>query len=265
MKVLHYFSIYLLHYLTFNNMILLIFDLETTGVDKKKDQIIQFAGLKIDTETNKIVEELNQYIQPTGNYTISLAAYFKHRITPEFLAKYPHMEEVAPVIYKFFNGVDNVLTYNGNGFDIPFLKIELNKYGFDIDFTKKNCYDAFLEEKRRNGNSLENTYVRYRGKSMEEAGLTAHDAFSDIKATYSVFVAQQRKEGYGPEHLYGEDGAIQDMIFLDEIQPCFNIGKYRGISIDYVAEHDQGYLQWCVSDKCNFINSTKEFIKQYLK
>ena len=40
-------------------MILLIFDLETTGVDKKKDQIIQFAGLKIDTETNKIVEELN--------------------------------------------------------------------------------------------------------------------------------------------------------------------------------------------------------------
>lgn len=246
-------------------MILTIFDIETTGLDKQKDQIIQFAGIKIDTESNKIVENLNQYIQPIGQYTISLGAYFKHGITPEFLSKYPHMDEVAPIIYKFFNGEDNILTYNGNGFDIPFIKIELDKYGYHIDFTQKNCYDAFLEEKRRNGISLENTYLRYKGKTMEECGLTAHDAFSDIKATYAVFYAQQHKEGYGPEHMYGEDGAIQDMMFLEEIQPCFNIGKYRGISIKYVAEHDQNYLQWCVSDKCSFINSTKEFIKQYIK
>lgn len=246
-------------------MILVIFDIETTGVDKQKDQIIQFAGIKIDTESNKIIEELNQYIRPTGSYSINLAAYFKHRITPEFLSKYPCMDEVAPLIYKFFNGVDNILTYNGNGFDIPFLKTELNRYNYDIDFTKKNCYDAFLEERRRNGISLENTYLRYRGKTMEEAGLTAHDAFSDIKATYSVFVAQQRQTGYGPENMYGEDGAIQDMLFCEEICPCFGIGKYRGVSIDYVAEHDQNYLQWCISDKCKFLNSTKDFIKKYIK
>ena len=60
MKVLRYFSIYLLRYLTFNNMILLIFDLETTGVDKKKDQIIQFAGLKIDTETKEVIKDENK-------------------------------------------------------------------------------------------------------------------------------------------------------------------------------------------------------------
>ena len=133
-------------------MILAIFDIETTGLVKEKDQIIQFAGLKIDTKTNKIVEELNQYIQPTGNYTISLGAYFKHKITPDFLSKYPHMNEVASLICNLFNNFDNILTYNGLSFDIPFLKIELNKYGYDIDFTKKNCYDAFLEEKRRNVN-----------------------------------------------------------------------------------------------------------------
>ena len=34
--------------------------------------------------------------------------------------------------------------YNGNAFDIPFLKESLNKIGLDIDFTKKNCYDALL-------------------------------------------------------------------------------------------------------------------------
>ena len=69
-------------------MIITVFDLETTGVDKTKDQIIQIAALKIDTDTNKIIDELNQYIQPTGSYTISLAAYFKHNITPKFLSTY---------------------------------------------------------------------------------------------------------------------------------------------------------------------------------
>ena len=120
-------------------MILTIFDIETTGLDRTKDQIIQFSGLKIDTSKNSILEEINEYIQPTGNYVISLGAYFKHQITPEFLSKYPRMVEIAPKIYKFFEGVNNILTYNGNGFDIPFLKNELSKYGYDIDFTKINC------------------------------------------------------------------------------------------------------------------------------
>ena len=244
-------------------MILTIFDLETTGVDKLHDQIIQFAGLKIDTETNQIVSELNQYIQPTGNYEISLGAFFKHKITPQFLSDYPHMDEVAPIICNFFDDVQNVLTYNGNSFDIPFLKIELNKYGYDIDFTKKNCYDAFLEEKRRNGINLENTYQRYKGKTMEEAGLNVHDAFSDIKATYSVFTAQQRIQKYEPEKMYGEDNVIQDMEFLNELQPCINIGKYRGISLKYLSEHNQNYLKWCIN-KSNFIQSTKDYIRKFI-
>ena len=40
-------------------MIITVFDLETTGVDKTKDQIIQIAALKIDTDTNKIIDKLN--------------------------------------------------------------------------------------------------------------------------------------------------------------------------------------------------------------
>ena len=246
-------------------MILTIFDIETTGLDKNKDQIIQFAGLKIDTENNKIIEEINEFVQPTGSYTISLGAYYKHGIDPTFLANYPYMKDVAPKIYMFLKDAEDILTYNGNSFDIPFVKNELAKYNFNIDFTKKNCYDAFLEEKRRNGNNLESTYKRYKGKSMEESGLTAHDAFSDIKATYSEFVAQQKKEKYGPENLYGEDGVIQDMMFLGEIRPCFNVGKYRGIWIKQVVEIDQAYIKWCLSEKCNFIQSTKNYIKQYVK
>lgn len=246
-------------------MKLVVFDLETTGLDRTKDQIIQFAGLKIDTETNKIEDELNLYICPTGDsWHIDIAAYFKHHITPEFLKDKPVLADVAPKIIEFI-GDNDILTYNGNGFDIPFLKSELNKYGYDIDFANRDCYDAFLEEKRRNGITLENTYKRYKGKTMEEAGLNAHDAFSDIKATYAVYYAQQTEQKYGPEKMFGEDGVIKEMDFNGEIKPCMTIGKYRGVSLEYIAKYDQGYLNWAVSDKCNFIKSTKEFIKQYIK
>ena len=245
-------------------MIITIFDLETTGLDRAKDQIIQFAAIKINTENWNIIDSISQLIKPNGNYTISLQAYYKHRITPQILKDKPTLQEVAPRILEFFD-IDDILTYNGNSFDIPFLKNELNKYGFDIDFTKKNCYDAFLEEKRRNGINLENTYKRYKGMTMEEAGLTAHNALSDVKATLSVFIAQQRIQQYNPENMYGEDNSIVDMEFNNEIKPCFNIGKYKGISIECVASFDQNYINWCIGDSCKFMPSTKNYIKQYLK
>ena len=244
-------------------MELVIFDLETTGLDRTKDQIIQFSAIKIETTNHSILDSINLYIQPVGEYSITIAAYIKHRITPEFLKDKPYLKDVAQDIINFI-GDSDVLTYNGNSFDIPFLKTELNKYGYDINFLNRKCWDAFLEEKRRNGINLENTYKRYKGKTMEEAGLVAHDAMSDIKATYAVFVAQQKEESYDVKPLYGEDNVIIDGDFDGKLTPCFNIGKYRNVSLEYVAKYDQKYLQWCISDKCNFMNSTKEYIKSYI-
>lgn len=268
MELLEFMKMIFLFIIKFNiyNMLINVFDLETTGVDKQKDQIIQIASLIIDLNNNKIIHELNEYVQPVGNYQMSLGGYFTHGITPEFLKDKPHLKDLAPKIVEWFGLTDAILTYNGKNFDIPFLKIELNRYGYDIDFTKKKCYDAYLEERRRHGMKLKDIYKRYsHGKTMEENGLTAHNAFSDIKATYSVFYGQEKESKYGPENMYGEDNAITDMEFLEKTQPCFNIGKYRGIGIDWVSKNDQNYLQWCVSDKAHFMNSTKEYIKQYIK
>lgn len=240
---------------------IVIFDLETTGLDREKDYIIQFAGLKIDTDTNKIIDECNYYIQPDGNYTISIAAFFKHHINVEFLKDKPKFKEIAPKIKEFIGDCD-ILTYNGNSFDIPFLINEFKKIGDKIDFLSRKCYDAFLEEKRRNGNSLEETYKRYKGKSMEEAGLNAHDAFSDIKATYAVFYAQQKIKPYDPEEMIGEDGVIKNIDFCGIVQPCFNIGKYSKVALSYVYKYDKGYIDWCIN-KSNFTDSTKEYLSHY--
>ena len=243
---------------------LVIPDIETTGLNKEKDYIIQFAALKVDRQTGNIIDSLNLYIKPAGDYTITIQAYLKHRIKPADLEDKPTFAEVADTIKAFFEGCD-VLTYNGNNFDLPFIKYEFNRIGQDINFMNVACYDAFLEEKRRNGNNLEATYKRYIGKTMEEDGLTAHDAFSDVRATFEIFMAQQKVQPYGPEERITEDNVIIMSDFNGKHQPVFNVGKYKELPVSYVANVDQQYLNWCVSDKAAFMESTKEYISQFIK
>jgi DNA polymerase-3 subunit epsilon len=240
------------------------FDLETTGLDRTKDQIIQISMIKFNSETFEIVDTFDSYVQPVGNYNIAYGAYFKHGIKPDFLKDKPHLKDIANNIIEFFGDCD-VLGYNSNKFDIPFLKVELNKYGFDIDFTKRKCYDSFKEEQKRNGNRLEETFARYVGHSMIEEGLDAHNSLSDIKATMTIFKLQNEILPVKPVEMYGEDMVIEPMEFMGTIKPCFTLGKYRQLSVEYVAKVDQNYLQWCVSDKCSFIESTKNFIRRYIK
>lgn len=236
------------------------FDLETTGTDRQKDHIIQFAAIKY--EGTKCIGELNFQICPEGNFVIAPQAYMKHHVTAKDLADKPKLREVAPQIIDFFETPETVaiLTYNGTNFDIPFLVDELAKIGIEFSFVPYECYDVYKEEVRRHSNTLEMVYNRYKGKTMEEAGLQAHDALSDVKATLSIFYAQQKQEAYGPIQMFGNDNVISIMEFKDEMVPCFNIGKYRGLSIEFLKVYDPGYLNWCVSDKSNFSKETKAYL-----
>ena len=68
---------------------------------------------------------------------------------------------------------------------------------------------------------------------MEEAGLQAHDAFSDITATTHIFKCQLQQGGISPEKMYGEDGVFEDRDFRGEIRPCFTLGKYNQLFESY--------------------------------
>ena len=243
---------------------LVVPDIETTGLHKESDYIIQFAAIKVDRESGNIIDSINLYIKPSGVYNITIQAYLKHHIKPADLEDKPTFGEVADKIRDFLEGCD-ILTYNGNGFDLPFIKAEFNRIGQDINFFNYNCYDAFVEEKRRNSNSLENTFTRYIGHTMEEEGLTAHDALSDVKATYKVFEAQQKIKEYGPEKRLTEDNVLIMAKFNGVEQPVFNVGKYKELPISYVSTVDQNYLKWCISEHASFMDSTKNYIKQYIK
>lgn len=244
---------------------IIFFDLETTGLDQSKDYIISIAAIKVDIDTDNIIETLEEYVRPHGPYNIAFGAYLKHKISPDMLKDKPTLAELAPKIIKFFDDDSAICTYNGNRFDIPFFIKAFKNIGYNFDFSNRDCYDAFVEEKRRNGNTLEDVYKKYVGQTMEESGLIAHEALSDVKATYTIFKKQQEEQQYGPEKRYGDDAVIIDYNIDGQMTPCFSIGKYRGAPISYVAKYDQQYLTWCISDRCNFLQSTKNYIKQFIQ
>lgn len=239
------------------------FDIETTGLDHEIDRIIQFSAIKFEKETYKIIDSINYMIKPLGDYKMSIGAYMKHKISPQILQDKKYFKDYAQEIYDFLNDSD-LLTYNGCSCDIPFLNKEFSLLGITFDFKDRECYDSYLIESRRHGNKLEDVYKRYKGKSMEEAGLVTHNALSDVKATISVFVAQNKEEPVQSETLLTIDNKISKVEFNGKEYTCLNFGKYRNIPLMIVIKHDSQYITWLLSEKSKISQEVKEIVRQFL-
>jgi DNA polymerase-3 subunit epsilon len=223
-----------------------VLDVETTGTDKKVDRIIQISMLKIDTEHHKIVAKMNEYVRPDTSYTIGIGAFLKHGVKPAMLADKPTFRELADKIIEFL-GTDDILTYNGISFDLQMLVSEFARCG--KTFLPKNyrLLDAYKEELRRNSNKLEEVYRRYCGKTMEEAGLKAHDALSDVKATYAIWKHQQDTGECRYEDLLVDDDSIKYVEFNGKQEAAFSFGKYRDVPLPIVCQADPEYINWFLS------------------
>lgn len=244
-----------------NYKYIVAFDIECTGLYRETDQIIQFSAIKYDAKTNEVVDEIDLKIQPVQPYKISMGAYFKHGITPKQLEQYPHFEDVADKIVEFFgNPKENaVLTFNGNSFDIPFLNEELGRYDRSVNFTDRVIFDSFLINSRINPTDLEGIYEKYTGQSMEESGLNAHDALSDVKATFEVFNRQKEQTDNLVVPIIVTDNSLKT--FRDGAV-VFNFGKYRSCDVQKIHKIDPSYIDWCLSDKCNMSGEFKTVLKQ---
>ena len=254
--------------MSMENKFLAVFDIETTGLNKETDQIIQFGGVKVNKETYEVVDTYNTYIQPRQPYVMSIQGYFKHGISPQMLADKPTFKECAPQIIEWMRGCD-ILTYNGMSFDIPFFMNECKKNEIECDLFKVDgsvkYYDAYCEEQKRHSNTLEGTFERYVGKTMQDAGLDAHNALSDVLATIEVFKQQNKTSPVSEEKMYGYDNIIKDMNFKGNMMPCMNFGKYKQIPLQIIKKIDKNYIMWGLGTTSGFSNDTKDYLKGLLK
>lgn len=163
------------------NKKIIALDIETTGLDKEKDEILQVSICDIEGHTF-----LNMYIRPT-RHTEWPEAMQINGITPESLAGAPTWVDAIEHIQKIINYAEEIVTYNGDYFDIPFL--EKNGIKFDHIRIKHDVMQMYSIY-RGIPNQESGRYKRFKlTEAAEYFGINfnAHDSEQDAIATAAVF------------------------------------------------------------------------------
>lgn len=265
---------------------LIVFDLETTGLDFIRDRIIQISYIKVSPDGTE--ERENLFVnpeKPIPHEVVELTG-----ITNDDVKDAPTFKTLAPQLSEKFKGCD-FAGYNSNHFDIPMLAEEFLRAGIDFDFSKVRLIDAqtiFHKMERRN---LAAAYKFYCGRKMEE-DFTAHRADEDTEATYRVLMGELDKYAPGVQEepdrvlendmdclaefskqndnvdfagrivwkpLFGADGKpVLDADGKEQKVEVFNFGKYKGRPVADVLRTDIGYYSWMMGGDFTF--NTKQVL-----
>ena len=110
---------------------LVIFDLETTGLDIVKDRAIQLSYIKVYPDGREVRgNEIINPEKPIPDEVVALTG-----ISNEDVKDKPTFKQLASKICEVFTGAD-IAGYNSNHFDVPLLAEEFLRAGIDFDFSK---------------------------------------------------------------------------------------------------------------------------------
>lgn len=159
-------------------MKLIVIDIETTGLDVTKDEILQISI--IDEKYNTL---LNEYCKPE-HITSWDEAEAVHGITKEMVKDKPPFHAYVSKVQELIISVEKVVVYNGLDFDLKMLQ----KYGIHIDYTK--AYDLMLEvdKEYRKWFKLVDL-AHYYGYQFK-----AHDSLEDTKATLYCYYKFKKEQ-----------------------------------------------------------------------
>ena len=247
------------------NNYVLAWDVETTGLSPREDFIIQLAAARFDKTTGEVVKTNKWYIKPAHAYEISPKAQEVHGLTKEFIEENgKYFKDVAPEFFEMMEDAD-LLTYNGNSFDVKFLYEECKRWGLEFPVLGKKCFDAFSMECRLTPRTLSAVFEKYMGYQFEDA----HDALSDVLATVKVFQAQiannnlayDEIENWEENNIITPDGTIRYNQPGDEKIIVFAVGKYRDCEFMDVCKKDPGYIKWYMTNLAS--DYTKSILNEY--
>ena len=125
---------------------LVIFDLETTGLDLVKDRIIQRSYIKVYPDGRE--ERGDELVNP--ECIIPAEVEQLTGITNDDVKDKPTFKQLAQKLSDNFTGCD-FAGFNSNHFDIPLLAEEFLRAGIDFDFQKCRLIDAQTISTRWNG------------------------------------------------------------------------------------------------------------------
>ena len=240
----------------------IILDTETTGTDEK-DRVIQLGYMVLG---QKEVEVHNEFF--SSDIPISYGAMEVHGITPEMIENKPTCKESTS--YKRLlelNSDDNYLIIHNAPFDIGMLE----KEGF---VTQMRVIDTLRVAKHllpdEDAHRLQ--YFRYKmgiykeeQKEADALGIVikAHDAIGDVLVL--KLLLSRLKEAVMAD--FPGENPVEKMVDLTNtpiLIKSFNFGKYKGKTLQEVAQSDAAYLRWMLKSMENLDSDMRYSINSVL-
>jgi len=238
----------------------IVFDVETTGTDRRRDQVIELC-VQFGLDGPRPGTSRTWRFRPS--VPISPGAQAVHGISIDDLADAPPFAVCADEVARVFAEARVIIGYN-LAFDIDMVQAEYERLGRPpLDFTGQGqlIVDAFRLWQQFEPRSLQHAHQRFVGDSFA----AAHSASADVAATGRVLAGMVSKFGLAGRD-WGEiaracdpDGRLRNnrsswvgpskhLQWNDEGVIVMTFGKHSNVALHIVARTDAGYLRW-VMDK----------------
>jgi DNA polymerase-3 subunit epsilon len=225
---------------------LVSFDLETTGLDRENDRIVEISCVRLGVNLERDVK--TRRVNP--GIPISADATAIHGITDADVKDEPTFAQLAKSLLAFISGCD-LTGFNVRRFDLPMLQKEFSRAGITYPAEPVRVVDSWRIFVDREPHDLAAAYRMYCKKGLERA----HSAECDAVAAAEILQAQLE---YYPDlpltvpelHLAcnPEDWVDPDGKFVwKDGQAVVGFGKHKDRSLESLAAEDPSYLRWMAS------------------
>lgn len=172
---------------------ILLIDLEFTGLNVDKHEIIQFAAVLLDKKTLKEKAFFNSYAAP-GNWKNRDRESMKvNKIKSEWLKAAPSLNTVLNNFNKKFKPANVILSYYGGPADMDFLRAAYKRAGvkWQFDYHYFNLWAVFYaylasNNKLKASKEFAGFNLDYLMKALKIKPLLRHDALADCRMEAEV-------------------------------------------------------------------------------
>ena len=220
----------------------IVFDVETTGTDRRRDQVIELC---VQFGLAEGAPHRTWRIKP--DVAISPGAQAVHGISMADLADCPRFVDVIDDIAAVLAAAEVVVGYN-LVFDIDMISAEFERIGRPLpDWSSKTVVDPFRLWQQCEPRSLSHAHLRFVGTGFE----AAHSAVADVAATGRVLAGMLRTFGLH-EHDWRGVAGVCDPQRPSWVGPSRHLqwqgervvmafGKHSGTPLSQI---EKSYLRW---------------------